>query len=624
MKLNPLSERGNLALAIVVSILATISGVTMSQIALGDSGDLLYQFDAMQELHFLRSEIGRGYSLAEKISGSITSYVLPVRKVEMRNGHSRTTYSMKSRIETEQIYTDYLSTPRKTVSGMVRAFRRRSSDVTFNSSQNKSPVEKYGQKIAQRSSLSEYMYFSETDESVNGDQVFFWGPDVIWGKLHSNSDIWLKQAGGGTNGGWPTFHGEVTTSGIIHAFSGTIPYDDVFLGGYKEEVAQIEFPQLALDVRQNSVRPFGEQHHDIVWVTIDGSGYTGMIGDIIEHPPDSVYVYDVFPPYPPGNPFVGDSIGVNMIVFKDTTWLPAQSGSIQQQSAFVFADELWLSGEVSGMQTWACSGDIYLKGDITYHHTPVGMPPDGQIDPSSPEPEAPINNTDIFGCVAEGSILVQYGHFDPEDSVRVTPNCGDGIYLYGSFCALGDGGGISQLDGVFSFQYQKPHWSTPGVMFAGEWFPYPDLHMCYYPPGNTPYWPHPANGGGGYNYPFPNGPDYPWYNPLYPEFQPFMERGTIHLYGGVHQRRRGFVHRSPYDPLDQGWWELEEFRYGPTSNGVNATGATGNGCGYAKDYHFDERLRKYYPPNYPPVIFQGGGVQYRGIGMILKKPPSYF
>jgi hypothetical protein len=68
-------------------------------------------------------------------------------------------------------------------------------------------------------------------------------------------------------------------------------------------------------------------------------------------------------------------------------------------------------------------------------------------------------------------------------------------------------------------------------------------------------------------------------NDVWNEYQgPYPdERGDIHLWGSVVQRRRGYVHRSNH-----------------------------NGSGYGKDYHFDDRFYTIQPPCYPDATDEMG------------------
>ncbi len=293
--------------------------------------------------------------------------------------------------------------------------------------------------------------------------------------------------------------------------------------------------------------------------------------------------------------------------------------------------ELWISGEITGSQTWASSHDVYIKDDITYSHTKPGLSPDG-LD-SSGQLTQPINQSDYFGLISEESILIQYGHFCPVDSVRKRPNTED-IYLYGAYCALGESDNYWE-DGVFSYQYQFPKGSTPPQYSTGEWFRHIDLHRFNYP--TTASWP------------WPLGLDYPWYNPLWPEpgevyefpdvqFTPNAHnapmiiklRGDIWLYGSIAQRRVGYVRRSGNLDFDTGLWDIDNTinpinppRYGAPAPAIGATG-------YGKRYRFDRRFERNAPPDYPPAAFEEYDLAelmdlgYLTTSWIFKNPPSNF
>ncbi|MCF7920000.1 MAG: T9SS type A sorting domain-containing protein [Candidatus Cloacimonetes bacterium] len=74
------------------------------------------------------------------------------------------------------------------------------------------------------------------------------------------------------------------------------------------------------------------------------------------------------------------------------------------------------------------------------------------------------------------------------------------------------------------------------------------------------------------------------------------ERGTIYVYGGLHQRRRGWVHLSGSDPLshNDNEWDIEHWNYGGTHGPA----------GYAKDYHYDDRLLETSPIDYLKVSLE--------------------
>jgi hypothetical protein len=634
------NERGTITLAITVAVIAAVSTLTMTSLAFRDDNQLMLESDGLQEFHLVRSEIMRGQDAIANLGILDTQTQLPDRKVHVNHGYAVRNYVAKTRASKDVVQSQMNIAARSLIRTHLRAFSNRNNYINFSTYANRSMVERYAKKIIQKETFAGFMYLTNTDFSVNGDgdPVWFYGLDEVWGRVHSNSDIHIKNYSG-----WPIFHGYVTTAGSFVSNGGTIPYDDVFRGGYKEDYGTVVFSPTADLIRANGVDIWDEDPAiDIIRVKLNGTGYTSFIGTVINDAPTHMVLYNSYPG--PGivgggtGPVIGDSIGTYTITLKDTIWTPSSSGTLVGHSTLIPAD-LWISGEVQGAQTWGCSGNMYLTDDITYVNTIPGQPADGILDESEGY-QYPINTTDYLGLVSEKSILIQYGCFDPVDSLRKFTNCGSyitpgstdrnlvcGIYIYGALCALGQNED-PHLDGVFSFEYQHPHISTQNVWFQSEFFHHVDLHLGKFPPDDpTRHWPYPAANAGGYAYPaiYQNWPDYPWYNPIWPERVNYMERGMIYLFGAVSQQRRGYVHRNPFDAMDQGHWNLTtEFMYGQTSIGVNAPETTGQGVGYNKRYHYDTRFVNYPPPDFPDVHVQGGETPYKGVALQFMCPSDDF
>jgi len=483
--------------------------------------------------------------------------------------------------------------------------------------------------------LSNYNYLTDIEESENADGGFyplpFIGPDVLYGPVHSNDDIWIKNVGG-----WPTFHGMVTTSGTIHFYNYPHPYDEIFLGGYEENVPPKLFEPEATLIQENGLQPFNP-NYEIVYVKIDGNSYQSMYGDIELVGIDSFKVYSWFPAdAEQANDIINsgynwyedsDHIWTNYIPIYDTLWTEGPSGTIQDQSVWV-ESELWIEGVVEGKQTWGCADSVFVVGDITYQNTPVGEAPDDEDNP---------NLTDYFGLVSEKKIIIKYKHKDPFNNMELRDDNCDGIYLYGTYAAIGKGNyeqhGIMacHYDGSFSFEYQHPHGSTPDFIAPSPYtgndtlYSFIDLHkfifpintfvppeiigfnlnggppqppylMCGFPYESPEYLESFPNNGPTYNYPY--GTDYPWYNPVWPESaaEIVTERGDINLYGSLTQRRRGFAHRSgcdPYSHPNENEWDLEYFHYDGTHPPT----------GYYKNYHYDTRLEFVNLVDFPTVNY---------------------
>jgi hypothetical protein len=475
--------------------------------------------------------------------------------------------------------------------------------------------------------LSYFQHFTDIEKSENADggtnagMVSFWGPDVLYGPVHSNDDIWVFNAGGGINGGWPTFYGFVSTAGIFRNRSnGGAPLSQAL----KEQIFQ--------GIMQNGI-PLGDPSTDIVYVKLCGNSFVSMYGNIVETGVEEFDVYSWFPHDAAtanavisngGNWFEdADHIWTNSITMYDTIWTVGLSIAINNLSVWVNC-ELWIEGQVNGAITFGCADTVYIVGDITYTNTSPGQPPD---DPDNP------NLTDYFGLVSEKRIYIKYKHRDPFNNMELRDdNCND-VMLYGAYAAIGIGDTLiygdlaCHYDGIFSFEYQHPHGSTPDFTamspytFQDTTYTFIDFHKYIFPitpnippniqgfalHGNLPVAPNGTCGfpyedpgylnsypnNNPYNYNDPYGTDYPWYNPVWPESSVdiVFERGTITTFGSIAQRRRGYVHRSGTDLYNHpdNEWDLENFHYDGTHPST----------GYYKDYYYDSRFLETTPPYYP-------------------------
>ena len=620
------SQRGNISVALLLAVIGIMSGLTMTSMAMRDVVTFNFDYEEVAALHFLRSEATRGQRILEMQGYVEGELFTPQRSIQVTSSNMKKTFLLQSKIENVAFSSNVdastggnIATNQGFVIKSLINARRGIGQTAFATS-NASLIRKYGEFYLRKQRYSEFMYFTDTDESTNNTPVYFYGPDVIHGRVHSNSDIWLKQAGGGTNNGWPTFYDLVSTSGHFQSIPAVIPYEDVFLGGWLEEYRRYEYPTEMRSIKANGL-PVGPVMYDpnnIVKIEVAGSSFNMMLG-LVGVP--EMQQFPVYNPYP-AVPLPTDPLYTNRVMMADTTWTLGTGGSSFNRSMFV-NNKLWISGVFAGRQTWGTVDTMMLVNDIKLFSTDLGDAPD---DPTS------LNHSDIVGLVSEKSILIQYGYRDPIDSLRYQPNCGPdgtsgtpentGINIYAALCALGDGGGNAHRDGVFSFEYQHPHPSVPAVLVGTTIWNYIDLHRRRFPQTSSAPWP-------------PN-IDYPWYNPLWPERRPYLERGHINLWGSVAQRRRGFVHRNLLDSEYQtgGIWNVPIDACGGTSNvnyqdpvlGItmqtrNYPGATGGGTGYKKNYHYDTRFYTMAPIDFPEVNLQGGDAPMRSDTWLLKRPP---
>ena len=621
-----------MGIAIVIVIIAVLSGVSLSSVAFMDTHSFRQQLDGLQQFHFLRSEVGRGRLLAshiETMEHPSQHTVLPLRLMNVEFGSHRTLYKARTKMD---LLDSGESGEGFLIRSLITAVRGR--DDTTNPDYQ-SPVKRYGENVIRSlQTLAIFHYFSDIDrerDDVPGNIRFFQG-DIIHGRVHSNTDIYMR------SGSWPEFHGLVTTAGVIRVYPGggtNFPEEEIFFGGLIENYYRVRFDATADYVRRNAQNPLGtvERDDQIAYVTVDGAAFVIWVGTVQESygPPwiegkNQFTIYNSYPPYGP----VGDEIGVNRIAEVDTMWTSATGGTVRDGQSVFIPMELWISGTFKGRQTWGSSHDIYLKGDLLYEHTDRGEPPDG-VDEDG-EQTLVVNHYDYLGIISEESIIIQYGHKDPRDSVRYRPNTDD-IYMYGAYCAVGEAD-EPWNDGIFTFQYQFPKGSTPAQWWRGEWFKNIDLHLFSYPTSVQEPW--------------PLGMDYPWYNPLWPEPGPLYGlgpdftpnphnaptvvqlRGAIHLFGSVAQRRRGYVRRSGGTDFDTGLWDVENVIEPDTPPRYGAPPPSIGPSGYDKRYTYDTRFDVTGPPDFPLVIFEGYETMdlmdlgHATISWVFKTPPSNF
>ena len=648
-------QSGNIALAMLLAVVAMMSGLSISSMSLRDTIAQQAEYDSIEELHLLRAESFRAQAFLETASkenpslgGGIRT---PAREIQITGSNYGKTYKMQSRIYRQKAESEGFTVQvgGQNISGGTGAS---ATEYVIQSliegktgigqvayfSKNASLVRKYSELLVIQDTGPIFMYFTDTDASPHGNtgaaaEVWFYGYDVLTGPVHSNTDIHIKKAGGGNNDNWPTFLSTVTTAGHIVSNPAQYPRDQIFRGGLVEEYDEYEYPSQMTAVHANG-HPVGPPSHDdkyIIKVKVDQFGYEAWWG-VIQTPVREFA--DVWNNYPQGYPYApGTALYRNNYAVCDTTWTPLPGGTSGGRSNYV-ANQCWIEGTFRGMQTWGCADTLFLVGDILI---------DGTNPPANPN----TNRYSMVGLISEESILVKYAYRDPVDSLRYWPNCGadggyadpnagGGIWIYAALAALGDGRGNPLKDGVFSFEYQHPHGSIPAVRInvppAGTptLFDKIDLHRNHWPQstGN----------------PWPAGLDLPWYNPIWPERSPYTERGTINIWGGVNQRRRGFVHRNYLDAdyPNNGVWNPPMDYCGGSSSPANAAnivlyqnpatqvtlvtrpwpGADGSGTGYKKNYNYDTRMYKTKPPDWPEFKKQGERLPMTQGNWVLKRPPK--
>lgn len=649
------SESGNIALAMLLVVIGMMSGLSISSMSLRDTIAAQAEYDSIQGLHVLRAEVFRAQAFLEtatkenpSLGGGLRT---PMREMALSSSHQKKTFNMQSHMyrrksEQEGYNVDGetggtgVSSDEYLIRSLVQSKMGVGQVAYF--SKNDSMVRKYSEMIVIQKTSPVWMYFTDVELDPSGIAVRFDGRDFFDGPVHSNDDIWIRQTSG-ANQGWPQFNGLVTTSGVIKVYPDgghTFPEETIFRGGLLENYDHYEFPSTMEDVRNNGalVGPpsFSEDH--IVFVEVNGSAYNCMLGVI--QPARRTYA-DVWAQYP-YQPYVNDvpPLYRNNFTVRDTIWTSMGGSSCGNRSNFVNS-KLWIRGartntgtfaSFASRQTWGAADTLFILGDILIAGT---TPPD---DPAT-------NRTSMVGLISEESVVLKYGFWNPMDTLREHTNMGSdseytdpaggGVWIYAAIAALGDGNGNGYEDGVFTFEYQHPHGSIPATVInvpgiGDTLFEWIDLHRNKWPQTGMNPWPPLL--------------DLPWYNPLWPERNPYLMRGTINIWGGVNQNRRGFVRRNyvndPNNNPNGIWNPAIDFGGGSaapnpiqvqlwadpnifvTLQTRNYPGATSsNQVGYRKNYRYDNRMYAQRPPDWPNFKKQGDRLPMTQGNWLLKRPP---
>ncbi len=616
---------GNIAVAMLLMVIATMSGLTLTSLALNDVVAFQWDYEAFQTMFFLRSEAYRGQKIAQKLGTVLIPVRTSTRNIEVTNSALKKTFVIQSLLSQGgllELQDDVVMGDRKQMTQVKSLVKSKSGTGQAAMVANKySMIRKYGVYTLESETFAKFMYFTDTDESPNGTNVYFHGPDLVHGRVHSNTDIWIKKTTGGVNNGWPIFYGWVSTTGEVISFSGAYSETEVFPGGLSEGYSYTIFPEEASRIRNsgNVVGPIYEDPDNIMFVNVDGNGFTSYLGTVQD--PYREFA-DVYNPYPPVDP--NTYLYRNQYMVQDTVWTFYTSSSANNRSSWVNG-KLWIKGTFGSYQTWGCADTMYLLADILLENTPEGTNPIA-------------NRSDVVGLVSEKSIVVKYGYRHPVDSLRYHETSGadagfGGIWIYAAMAALGHGHGNTHADGVFTFEYQHPHPSVPDVIVNNVTYTKTDLHRYHFPQtAGFPWAKRDATTAVNLRI------DFPWYNPLWPERVPYLERGYISVYGSISQRRRGFVHRSYYDvewPSNGIWNQPIDYCGGSSSpaevahndavfgfplTNANYPGASGSGTGYKKNYFYDDRFYRTSPIDFPEVN-RKDETPFQALNWVIKRPP---
>jgi len=316
--MNLRSDQGNIMiLAIVIAALMLATGLAYFALGSYESAEAAYEHATKQA--YLNAETGiteRGFQYIR----SLEPNALPTATTFMDDGRGR------------KHFDNHISRVTENAEGNV--FQRTDTYDIFSTGVGVTPngveVERTKRLRVRLRSFSNYMYLTDQEVTQFNERIWFWGPDTLYGRVHSNDVIAIK--------GGPVFFGPVSSS--ASDFERGAGYNPTFEIEPNFNVPKVNFPVTAETIRAGA-QPFvnGVGKMTRIWMR----GATGIMiyqYDLGTSPPDDMYN--------PGNVEVIGEMAP-----------PAFGGVFINGQCEVY-------GELTGKLTIGSSGDMYLIDDVRY------------------------------------------------------------------------------------------------------------------------------------------------------------------------------------------------------------------------------------------------------------------
>jgi len=264
------------------------------------------------------------------------------------------------------------------------------------------PVERVATMRARLRSFANYMYLTDVEITEYGETIWFWTPDTLYGRTHSNDFIGLKYS--------PTFYGPVSTSkGEFHYYQpGQIhfEYPPVF------NAPPVNFPRTAKSIRTNANPTVTDGHGRLMtWIRMNGEN--GI--EIFQYPLGGIRQESIYASLPVPN------------------W----------QAIFVDG-QVEIEGTLSGSLTIGSSGDMWLIDDVRYTASNRLTGDFSEDDPS----------VGILGLVSEKNIIIKDNFRNGKEN-GITVGGADwnrhSIVITAGMVALGSS---------FTFEHQNDDWES--------------------------------------------------------------------------------------------------------------------------------------------------------------------
>ncbi len=263
---------------------------------------------------------------------------------------------------------------------------------------------------ARMRTYADYMYLTKYELTMFNEIIWFWGPDVLNGRTHSNDYIGMK----GVNG-QPSFYGPISTSQEAFIYiSGADPY---FAYPPVFNAPPVYFPETADNLRSCAA---GQGN----FITNDnGNLQTRLVAD------GGAFLFEQWP---------------NGTPYDCTAVMNAGAISFGPSVAIFVEGDCQVWGEnITGRVTVGTEGYMWLMDNVCISGVSINLPSD----------EIPRTNPNIVGLISESNIVIKDTYANGRGSGATAPGGVERkhITITAAMVALGES---------FTFEHQNDTWNT--------------------------------------------------------------------------------------------------------------------------------------------------------------------
>jgi len=261
------------------------------------------------------------------------------------------------------------------------------------------PVERTATMRARLRSFANYMYLTDIETTQYGEIIWFWTPDTLWGRTHSNDYIGLKYS--------PTFYGPIST--CKREFRYLSPQNIYFAYPPVFNAPPVHFPTTAKTLRASAQHFSNNNGRLMTWIRMRGAAGIDIFQYSIGSTPAESLVAHINPPSWAGI-FVDGQVEVE--------------GILAGQLTIGSAENMWLVNNVQYLGSNAMTGHF-----------------------------AEANMTHILGLVSEKNIIIKDNFVNGKENGAAAgaDQNRQSIVINAGLVALGES---------FTFQHQNDDWEA--------------------------------------------------------------------------------------------------------------------------------------------------------------------